>query len=118
MIKASFDELFALLQRMWFQFRKFVCRKVIFDLSRQLHLQKGTIMKIEQARDIHEGRLMELPNVIGVGIGEKDGQPVIKVFVTQKVDVSSLNPEEVVPKRLSDFIVDVEEIGNVMAGNE
>ena len=72
-------------------------------------------MKIEQAKNQHEAELMKLPNVIGVGIGEKDNEPVIKVFVTQKVDVASLKSSEVIPKRLHRFDVDVEEIGNVMA---
>jgi hypothetical protein len=72
-------------------------------------------MKIEQAKNQHEAELMNLPNVIGVGIGEKNNEPVIKVFVTQKVDVASLKPGEVIPKRLHRFDVDVEEIGNVVA---
>lgn len=61
---------------------------------------------------------MELPNVVGVGIGEKSGKPAIKVFVTHKVELSSLKPKEIIPKRLGQYDVDVEEIGIVMAGTE
>lgn len=75
-------------------------------------------MNIDQVKQLHEDKLMELPNVIGIGIGEKDGHSVIKVFVTHKVEAASLKPGEVVPKRLAGFDVDVEEIGNVMAENK
>jgi hypothetical protein len=75
-------------------------------------------MKIEQVKERHENDMMELPNVVGVGIGEKNGKPVIKVFVTHKVELSSLKPKERIPKRLDHCDVDVEEIGVVMAGAE
>lgn len=75
-------------------------------------------MKIEQVKEQYEAQLMELPNVIGVGVGERGGSSVIKVFVTQKVAESFLKPEEIIPKRLNQFDVDVEEIGNLMAGTE
>jgi len=58
---------------------------------------------------------MRLPNVTGVGIGEKAGKPVIKVFVTHKVPESALQPQEVVPKALEGWETDVEESGVVMA---
>lgn len=75
-------------------------------------------MTIEQIRQSHENDLMELPNVVGVGIGEKNGRPVVKVFVTHKVELSSLRPKEIIPKRLGQYDVDVEEMGIVMAGTE
>ena len=59
--------------------------------------------------------LMRLPNVVGVGIGEKGGKKVIKVLVTHKVPASSLKPKEVVPKRVGGYETDVEEIGSVTA---
>ena len=39
---------------------------------------------IAEAKARHEAELLALPNVTGVGIGERDGKPVIKVFVTEK----------------------------------
>lgn len=75
-------------------------------------------MKIEQVRERHETELMALPNVVGVGIGEKNGKPAIKVFVTYKVELSSLKPKEIIPKRLNQYEVDVEELGIVTAGIE
>ena len=58
---------------------------------------------------------MGLPNVTGVGIGEKEGQEVIVVFVTHKVPLRKLKPDEVVPKMLEGYKTDVEEIGIVTA---
>lgn len=63
----------------------------------------------------YEEQLMSLPNVTGVGIGQKDGKEVIKVFVTRKTPESDLPPGHVVPKRLDDCETDVEEIGVVSA---
>jgi len=72
-------------------------------------------MSIEPVKRKHEEQLMRLPNVTGVGIGEKAGKEIIKVFVTQKVPLSALQPQEVIPKMLEGYETDVEEIGVVMA---
>jgi len=72
-------------------------------------------MKIEAVKDQNEGKLMQLPNVLGVGIGEKDGKPVIKVFVAHKVPEASLRKNEIVPKKLGGYSTDVEELGAVTA---
>ena len=66
----------------------------------------------------YEEQLLQLPNVTGVGIGEKAGKVVIKVFVTHKVPESSLQPQEVVPKTLEGWETDVEEIGVVTAQSQ
>ena len=67
-------------------------------------------MSIEVVKMKHEEQLMRLPNVTGVGIGEKAGKVVIKVFVTHRVPESALQPAEVVPKTLDGYQTDVEEI--------
>ena len=72
-------------------------------------------MSINAVRMKYEEQLMSLPNVTGVGIGEKEGKEVIKVFVKQKVPEAELRPEEIVPHDLEGFEVDVEEIGEVTA---
>jgi hypothetical protein len=72
-------------------------------------------MSIEAVKKKNEERLMRLPNVTGIGIGEKAGKVVIKVFVTHKVAESALQPQEVVPKTLEGYEADVEEIGVVTA---
>jgi hypothetical protein len=73
---------------------------------------------IAEAKTRHETELLALPNVIGVGIGERAGKPVIKVFVTQKVAETELAPEERVPSSIAAYEVDVEEIGAVEAQRE
>ena len=72
-------------------------------------------MDIETVQQQQQDQLMRLPNVVGVGIGEKGGKKVIKILVTRKVPASSLKPEDVIPKKVGGFDTDVEEIGSVMA---
>lgn len=72
-------------------------------------------MSIESVKERFEQELLALPNVVGVGIGERDGKPVIKVLVTTKVPVADLDPEEVVPSTLHGQPTDVEEVGTVTA---
>jgi hypothetical protein len=74
-------------------------------------------MTIEAAQQQHQDELMRLPNVVGVGIGERGGKRVIKVLVTHKVPASALKPEEVIPKKVGGYETDVEEIGSVTAQN-
>ncbi len=59
----------------------------------------------------NEARLMALPNVTGIGIGEKNGRPVIKVYITHRVPASELAADELVPPSLEGCDVDVEELG-------
>jgi hypothetical protein len=64
---------------------------------------------IDEAKRRHEDELLDLPNVTGVGIGERGGKPVIKVFVTEQV------LESRVPASIEGYEVDVEEIGVIQA---
>lgn len=72
-------------------------------------------MSIDVIKAKYEERLMQLPNVVGVGIGEEAGKKVIKVFVTHKVPESELRPADVIPKKLEEYQTDVEEIGTLTA---
>lgn len=72
-------------------------------------------MSIEDTQRAHEKELMAKPNVTGVGIGKRNDQDVIKVFVTHKVPESELQSTEVVPKDIDGYRTDVEEIGVVTA---
>jgi hypothetical protein len=56
-----------------------------------------------------------MPNVQAVGIGQRDGETVIKVFVTRKLPESELEPDAILPRSLDGCPVDVEEIGIVEA---
>ena len=72
-------------------------------------------MSVEAVKMKYEERLMRLSNVTGVGIGQKAGKAVIKVFVTHKVPESALRPQDIIPKALDGHETDVEEIGIVTA---
>lgn len=63
--------------------------------------------EIESVLKQHKQQLLKLPNVIGIGIGEKGSKQVIVVFVKQKMTKSSLRPQDVVPKRLGRYETDV-----------
>lgn len=58
---------------------------------------------------------MQFPNVTGIGIGEKEGIEVIKVYVTHKVPETKLKPQDILPKELDGYETDVEAIGSVTA---
>jgi len=86
------------------------------DIDRPAELRFGRLsggvrMDITEVMRRHEEQILRLPNVTGIGIGEKDSQPVIKIFV-------SVMPSEVelsqVPRVLDGYPTDVEEIGIVM----
>ena len=70
---------------------------------------------IESIKAKHEDRLLQLANVTAVGIGERDGKQVIKVYVTRKLPESALRPKDIVPRALEGHETDVEEIGVVRA---
>lgn len=63
----------------------------------------------------HEDRLLDLPNVVAVGIGELSGKTVIKIFVEKKIPKSELQPPEVIPAEIEGYDVDVDVIGSVTA---
>lgn len=76
------------------------------------------MIDIESVMKKHEEKLLRLPNVVGIGIGELRGKQVVKVFVTQKVPISYLEPNEIIPKSVDEYEIDVEEIGTVIASKK
>jgi hypothetical protein len=70
-------------------------------------------MDIEAVLMKYEEKLMQFPNVTIVGIGKKAGKSVIKVFVVHKVPESTLRPQDIIPKSLEGYEVDVEESGTI-----
>jgi hypothetical protein len=72
-------------------------------------------MSIESVKARIEPDLMKLANVIGCGIGVKEGMEVIKVFVSRKLPEGELDPQDVVPRTIDGYETDVEEIGEVTA---
>ena len=72
-------------------------------------------MDVKEVKQRFEGELMALPNVTGVGVGERGGTQVIKVFVVRKEPLETLSASERVPRTLEGVPCDVEEIGVVSA---
>ena len=70
---------------------------------------------IESVKERFEESLLARANVVGVGIGEDGGKPVIKVFVTEKVPEAHLFEGDVVPRTIEGYDTDVEAIGSVRA---
>ncbi|MBA7649938.1 hypothetical protein ES703_57737 [subsurface metagenome] len=66
-------------------------------------------MSIESVMRKYEAQLIRLPNVTGVGIGEKKGKEVIIVFVRRKVSEAVLQPSEIIPEALEGYETNVEE---------
>jgi hypothetical protein len=75
----------------------------------------GIDMTIEAVVRNHQEQLMRLPNVTAVCIGEREGKAVIKVYVTRKLPPFELRAEEVVPKALEGYEIDVEESSPITA---
>lgn len=68
-------------------------------------------MAIEDVLSRHEERLMAVPGVVGVGVGERALRPVILVMLDRA-------PEELrdpLPGRLEGFPVEVEVVGRIVA---
>ena len=72
-------------------------------------------MDIKEVKKRHAGELMALPNVTAVGVGEREGTPVIKVFVVRKLPLETLAEVERVPREVEGVPCDVEEMGVVSA---
>lgn len=77
--------------------------------------------EISQVKDISKDNLLAVKNVVGVGVGYKikGGQQTddyaIVVMVSQKLPLSALAPEAVLPKNISGVKIDVIEVGELRA---
>lgn len=68
-------------------------------------------MNIEQVLDRHHDRLMAVPGVTGLGIGDKDGKPAIVIMVRELT--SDLKAR--LPEALEGHSVVVEQSGEIVA---
>jgi hypothetical protein len=80
------------------------------------HISMDVIRAVKQA---HEGQLMGMANVVGVGIGFRTyqglrtNQPALVVMVSRKIPPEMLNPEERIPAEIDGVPVDVQEVGQI-----
>ena len=83
--------------------------------------QNQAIERTKLVKARHEKTLMQLPNVVGVGVGfkEKGGQwtdqIAIVVNVRKKIPLADLSAEDVVPLQLDDIVTDVQAVGEMKA---
>jgi hypothetical protein len=68
-------------------------------------------LSIEAVKAANEARLLAIDGVVGVGIGERDGTPVIDVYLANDTPVSS----GVIPNTIDGYPVDVSVTGPITA---
>ena len=82
-----------------------------------------TLNALQESQSEHESGLLEMQNVVGVGIstkvtdGEDTGEPSLTVFVDQKMDMGSLPKGQRIPKQIGAVTTDVVETGTIFAGD-
>ncbi len=70
-------------------------------MSEPLFLDEALVARVKEVKARHEDDLLKMPGVLGVGIGEQDGEAVIKVFV--KKDSRSAIASRAIPDRVDGF---------------
>jgi hypothetical protein len=75
----------------------------------------------QQVKQANKAEIMARPNVVGVGVGEKEsagqktGETCIVVLVRVKLPVAGLAPEALVPAQIDGVTTDVIEVGELRA---
>lgn len=79
------------------------------------------IEQVAQAKRKNKQRIMDMPNVVGVGVGYREragritDELCVVAMVRRKLPASALKPEDLVPKQLNDVPTDVLEVGVLRA---
>lgn len=75
--------------------------------------------KVQQVLQNYQEWLMSKANVVGVGIGRRQGmqgeEMVLVVMVSRKVPRRQLHPEDIIPQEIEGVSVDVREVGELAA---
>jgi hypothetical protein len=74
-------------------------------------MKKKAGQTIEQVKAKYEWQMLDIEGVEGVGIGDEQGQPVIKVYVARKT--KSLQQQ--IPRQIEGFPVSLEVTGEFHA---
>lgn len=79
----------------------------------------ANIEKAQAVKQAHEAELLNMPNVVGVGVGlcMRGGKPTDKVglivLVRRKVPAWQLDPSDIIPNEIKSVPVDVQEVGEI-----
>lgn len=68
-------------------------------------------MTLEEAQEALADRVMSLPGVTGIGVGECDGEPCIRVMVARVTQELTAQ----IPKSYEGFVVAIDETGDIEA---
>lgn len=77
--------------------------------------------EVRQVKQEHTDKLLNLPNVVGVGVGVKEtaqtrtGELSVVVMVRRKLPVAALPADAVVPRQMNGVRTDVVEVGELRA---
>ena len=93
------------------------------DAEKAMKRTKAALAGGEVARVLsrHEVDLLRYPNVVGVSEGVRmsggrpTGEPCVTVLVDRKVPESDLAKDEILPRKIDGIVVDVVEVGEVVA---
>jgi len=83
----------------------------------------SALERARRAKSAHESKLLDMPNVVGVGIGQvrrggkKTGEVGIVVMVNKKVPSAQLSEADLIPRVLDGVLVDVQEVGEFVASD-
>jgi len=80
---------------------------------------EANIEKAQAVKQAHEAELLNMPNVVGIGVGlrMRGGKPTdevgLIVLVRRKVHASQLDPKDIIPNQIKSVPVDVQEVGEI-----
>jgi hypothetical protein len=86
-----------------------------------------TINSFERVRKVRkkfETELLNLDNVVGVGIGLRQkggvytGEVALIVMVKKKMNIDEVTPDNLIPAALDGVTVDVQEVGEIHASSK
>ncbi len=86
---------------------------------------EGQYLDIANCQEEEQDAFLKKANVVGVGVGhkvtegkEEENEPCMAVFVSQKLPLSLLKDDDIIPKDIGNLKTDVIETGEIFAGNK
>jgi len=80
---------------------------------------EANIEKAQAVKQAHEAELLNMPNVVGIGVGlrmrggKTTDEVGLIVLVRCKVSASKLDPKDIIPNQIKSVPVDVQEVGEI-----